>query len=128
MDAEAYAICKNNKCKRDVYTASQIDESFYDKTTADNTFYSKTDANKNFYTKTQIDDKFITKAAAATDITNAKNTLMLPVNSILMFHAGDTVKLPTYGVWTPQTSVWLPIMSNGSVVAYYEVRVYKRTS
>lgn len=25
MDAEAYAICKNNKCKRDVYTAEQVD-------------------------------------------------------------------------------------------------------
>lgn len=128
MDAEAYAICKNNKCKRDVYTASQIDESFYDKTTVDNTFYSKTDANKNFYTKTQTDDKFITKAAAIVNNTSIVNTLMFPVNSILMFHAGDMIKLPTYGVWTPQTSVWLPIMSNGNVVAYYEVNVYKRTS
>lgn len=128
MDAEAYAICKNNKCKRDVYTASQIDENFYDKTTADNAFYSKTDASKNFYTKTQTDNTFATKAAVATDVTNAKNTLMFPINSILMFHAGDTVKLPTYGVWTPQTSVYLPIMSKGNVVAYYEVNVYKRTS
>ena len=128
MDAEAYAISKNNKCKRDVYTASQIDENFYDKTTADNAFYSKTDASKNFYTKKQRDQKFETKAAAATDIKNAKNTLMLPVNSILMFHENDTIKLPTYGVWAPQTSVYLPIMSNGSVVAYYVVKVYKRTS
>lgn len=128
MDAEAYAICKNNKCKRDVYTASQIDESFYDKTTADNTFYSKTDANKNFYTKAQTDQKFETKAAAATDIRNAKNTLMLPVNSILMFRAGEPAKLPTYGVWTLQVNVYLPIMSQGNVVAYYGVNVYKRTS
>lgn len=26
MEAEAYAICKNNKCKREVYTAEQVDE------------------------------------------------------------------------------------------------------
>lgn len=126
MDAEAYAICKNNKCKRDVYTASQIDESFYDKTTADNTFYSKTDANKNFYTKTQIDDKFITKAAAIANNTSTNDRLMLPVGSVLMYYATDTPKLPTYGVWVKQITVRLPLKS--SSIGYYEADIYLRTS
>lgn len=126
MEAEAYAIHKNNKCKRDVYTASQIDENFYDKTTVDKKFYTKTDASQNFYTKAQTDDKFATKAAVATDLNSANNRLMLPKGSILMFHGGGTVNLPKYGVWTKQTTVSLPLKSSTS--SYYDVDIYLRTS
>lgn len=126
MEAEAYAIHKNNKCKRDVYTASQIDENFYDKTTVDENFYTKTDASQNFYTKAQTDDKFATKSALVTDLTSTNHRLMLPKGSILMFHTGDTVNLPKYGVWTKQITVSLPLKANTST--YYDVDIYMRTS